>query len=75
MIINFIVVVILILHTCVYRCLPVTHELLSIKNRLVIGMVSAVLSMCCAGSAEIFRQRECNSPIQQMIGMQKMIGD
>ncbi|CAF2586135.1 unnamed protein product [Rotaria sp. Silwood2] len=62
------VVVIFILNTCLYKRLHINNRPFSIKIRMVIGMISATLSMCLTGIVEIFRQKKCDSSFQQTIG-------
>ncbi|CAF4613781.1 unnamed protein product [Rotaria sp. Silwood1] len=63
-----IILVILILNTCVHKRLHINNRPFSIKIRMIIGMISATLSMCITGIVEIFRQKKCDSSFQQTIG-------
>jgi hypothetical protein len=61
----FLLVTIFILNTCVYKRLYSNNRPLSMKVRIVIGMIGATLSMCITGVIEIFRQKRCDLPFKQ----------
>ncbi|CAF1541779.1 unnamed protein product [Adineta ricciae] len=65
-----IIVAIFFLNTFVYKRLRASGRSISIRFRITIGMMSAALAMCMAGTVEIFRQKLCDSPptIEQIIG-------
>lgn len=67
------IVIIFILNTCVYKRLRNDNESFAIKWRFIIGMTTAILSMCLAGVVEIFRQQKCETYIQQTIGMCELV--
>jgi hypothetical protein len=73
--IDFYLVAIFVLNTFVYKRLYASGRSFSIKSRMVIGMISATLAMCIAGTVEIFRQMKCDSSpnILQTIGIYSMI--
>ncbi|CAF1488802.1 unnamed protein product [Adineta steineri] len=56
-----IIVTIFLLNTFVYKRLQASGRSFPINTRIVIGMVSAALSMCMAGTVEIFRQNICKT--------------
>lgn len=63
-------VTILLLNTFVYKRLQASGRSFSIKSRITIGMVSAALAMCMAGTVEVFRQDICQTQnFTQTIGM------
>jgi hypothetical protein len=62
-------VTIFLLNTFVYKRLQASGRSFPISTRIVIGMVSAALSMCMAGTVEIFRQNVCKTQnFTQIIG-------
>ncbi|CAF1244094.1 unnamed protein product [Rotaria sordida] len=65
-----IIVTIFFLNTFVYKRLEASGRSFSIRSRIVIGLIAASISMCIAGTIEIFRQKTCDiqSPILQTIG-------
>ncbi|CAF4175102.1 unnamed protein product [Rotaria sp. Silwood2] len=65
-----IIVTIFFLNTFVYKRLEASGRSFSIRSRIVIGLISASLSMCIAGTVEIFRQKRCDTlpTIPQTIG-------
>lgn len=68
-IVFFISVIIFILNTFVYKRLEVSGRSFSIRSRIIIGMISATLAMCIAGTVEIFRQDICDKTnVIQTIG-------
>ncbi|UJR14010.1 hypothetical protein I4U23_001009 [Adineta vaga] len=56
-----IIVTIFLLNTFVYKRLQASGRSFPINTRIVIGMISAALSMCMAGTVEIFRQNICKT--------------
>ncbi|CAF0972504.1 unnamed protein product [Adineta ricciae] len=56
-----IIVTIFLLNTFVYKRLQASGRSFPINTRIVIGMTSAALSMCMAGTVEIFRQNICKT--------------
>ncbi|CAF0739285.1 unnamed protein product [Adineta ricciae] len=56
-----IIVGLMIFNLFVYKRLSNPSRTLSIRRKLVIGMILASLSMCIAGIVEIFRQNQCIS--------------
>ncbi|CAF1932517.1 unnamed protein product [Rotaria magnacalcarata] len=65
-----IIITIFFLNAFVYKRLESSGRSFSIKSRMIIGMISATLAMCMAGTLEIFRQKTCDTlpTIQQNIG-------
>ncbi|CAF1102360.1 unnamed protein product [Rotaria sp. Silwood1] len=65
-----IIVTIFFLNTFVYKRLEASGRSISIRSRIIIGLMSASLSMCIAGTVEIFRQKTCDTlpTISQTIG-------
>ncbi len=62
--IMLILVGIIILNTFVYKYLDARNRIISIKTKLVIGMILASLTMFIAGMVEISRQKSgCTSNI------------
>jgi hypothetical protein len=68
-------VAIFFLNTFVYKRLEASGRSFSIKSRIIIGMISATIAMCIAGTIEIFRQNACDSSptITQFIGIYEII--
>ena len=52
------IVTLLILNIFLYKYLVKQQRLPTIATKFVIGMCLAVITMCVAGSVEIFRQRQ-----------------
>lgn len=52
---------IIIFNLFIYKCLEARNRSLSIPMKLVIGMFFACLSLCIAGTVEVFRQEKCDS--------------
>jgi dipeptide/tripeptide permease len=66
----FYLVAIIFLNTFVYKRLEASGRSISIRTRIVIGMISAVVAMCMAGTVEIFRQYICTTQnFTQTIGI------
>ncbi len=59
------------LNTFVYKRLEASGRSFSIRSRIFIGMFSATVAMCIAGTVEVFRQKACDSSptITQFIGI------
>lgn len=61
--------VIFILNKCVYKRLEKKGKLFSIRSRIVLGMILAMIAMCLAGTVEIFREKSCDQHnVTQTIG-------
>ncbi|CAF1488783.1 unnamed protein product [Adineta steineri] len=65
-----IILAIFFLNTFVYKRLEASGRSISIRTRIIIGMISATIAMCMAGTVELFRQKLCDSQptISQFIG-------
>jgi hypothetical protein len=55
----FSLVGILILMIFVYKYLDTWNRIISIKIKLIIGMIFAALTMCITGIVELIRQKHC----------------
>lgn len=51
---------ILILNFLVYKYLDARNRLLTITKKLAIGMCFGLITMCIAGTVEVFRQQKCD---------------
>ena len=61
---------IIVLNTFVYKRLQASGRSFPISTRIMIGLISATLSMCMAGTVEILRQNVCQSHnFTQIIGI------
>lgn len=56
-----VLVIILILNTFVYKRLQRSGRSFSVRTKILVGLIPAAISMCIAGTVEIFRQNICET--------------
>lgn len=63
-----IIVTIFLSHKFVYKRCQTNGRRFSIRTRIILGMMCAIIAMICAGTVEFFRQKECQTNHNQKIG-------